>query len=211
MRAAIISNGRIEDCTLLASALSKADIVICADGGARHAVKIGIIPDVLIGDLDSINKDTLEGFNKKNIKVLTYPQEKDQTDTQLAVEYAVKIGAKEIILLGCIGSRFDHTLANVSLLIWLLKRGIKGVMIDSNNEIHIMDRYLEIYGEAGEKLSLLPVTPKVKGVVTKGLKYSLNDGELRFETPIGVSNEFVSPRAEIVIKEGILLVIKSRD
>lgn len=211
MIAIILSNGEVVEHEYIKSMLSEADILICADGGARHAYSMGLTPNVLIGDIDSVSKELLNYFDDKNVEIITYPCEKDETDTQLAVEYAVNNGVKEIVLVGCTGGRFDHTFANISLLIWLMKRGIRGTIIDSNNEIYVIDRYIKLSGNKGDKVSLLSITPKVTGVFTKGLKYVLEDGELCYDKPIGISNEMTSSQAEVVIRDGMLLVTKSWD
>ncbi len=211
MIAIILSNGVAVDHEYIKSMVSEADMLICADGGARHAYSMGLTPNLLIGDIDSVSKELLNYFEDKKVEIITYPCEKDETDTQLAVEYAVDKGAKEIVLVGCTGCRFDHTFANISLLIWLMKRGIRGKIIDSNNEINVIDRYIRLYGNKGDKISLLSITPKVTGIFTKGLKYVLEDGELCYDKPKGVSNEMTSSQAEIVIRDGMLLVIKSWD
>ena len=211
MKALIISNGIIEDYEELKILIKQSNMVVCADGGGQHAYDIGMLPNVIIGDFDSINPTILNYFKENNIKIHTYPCDKNETDTQLAVQYAVDNGAKEIILVGCVGTRFDHTFANVSLLIWLMKRGIRGVIINKNNEINVIDRYIELYGSIGEKVSLLAITPMITGIHTKGLKYALEDGELSFDNPRGISNELIATKAEVVIRDGMMLVIKAKD
>jgi thiamine pyrophosphokinase len=153
----------------------------------------------------------IEDFETKGTKVFRHKQDKDQTDTQLAVEYAIEKGASEVILLGCLGSRIDHTYANISLLIWLMQKGTNGVAIDECNEIRVIDKYIKISGKAGDLISLLAITPRVSGVSTKGLKYGLKDGELRYDNTLGISNEFLAEYAEIWVKEGTLMVIKAKD
>ena len=211
MKVLIISNGTIEDYEEIQALIKQCNMVICADGGGQHAYNMGVIPDVLIGDFDSITTTTLDYFINYNVQIFTYPCDKDETDTQLAVQYAVDNGAKEIILVGCVGTRFDHTFANISLLIWLMKRGIRGVIKNNNNEINVIDRYIELYGNIGEKVSLLAITPMITGIHTKGLKYALENENLNFDNPRGISNELIATKAEVVIRDGMLLVIKSRD
>lgn len=211
MKAVILSNGRIDDYQYIKNKISRADTLICADGGGFHAGEMRLIPNVLIGDFDSLDEKTIRIFESKGTKIFKYEREKDQTDTQLAVEYAVEKGADEVILLGCTGSRFDHSYANVSLLVWLMQKGIKGTLIDEYNEICVIDRYIKLSGNEGDLVSLLAVTPKVSGVTTKGLRYSLEDGELRNNNTLGISNEFISKEAEIWIKEGILMVVRAKN
>lgn len=209
--AVIISSGTIIDYKTAKNITESCDMIICADGGAEHCEKIGICPNVIIGDFDSIKPSTLEKYRELDTKIIHLEDDKDETDTQLAVEYAVENGVKEIKFLGCIGTRFDHTFANVSMLIWLMERGIRGVIMNENNDIHVIDRYIKLDGEVGDKISLLPISPKIDGIFTTGLKYALENGELFYNSPRGISNEFISTSAEIVIRDGMLLVIKSKD
>ena len=211
MRAAILSNGRVVDYEYTKSIISQTYMFVCADGGGFHAAKMGLVPNALIGDFDSLDEKVIKDFEEKGTRVFRYKPDKDQTDTQLAVEYAVEKGANEVIFLGCSGSRIDHTYANISLLIWLMNKGIKGVMIDEYNEIVVTDRYVKISGKTGDLVSLLAITPRVSGVRTNGLKYGLEDGILRYDNTLGISNEFLAEDAEIWVKEGTLMVIKARD
>src|SRR3990167_2962187 len=115
-RAVIFSNGKIGDINFYKKFINKNDKIICADGGLRFAKKLGIKPDILIGDFDSLKKSDFSGLNKNKTKVLRFPKEKDKTDTQLALEYALSSGAGEIIMLGSLGGRVDHMLANIHIL-----------------------------------------------------------------------------------------------
>ena len=211
MRAAIISNGQIDDYEYIKKYILESDILICADGGGEHAFKMGLIPDVLIGDFDSISEDTLKLFEKNSTSVFKYKREKDQTDTELAVDCAISKGADEIILIGGTGKRLDHTYANISLLVVMRERDIEGLIIDEYNEIRVIDKFLRMQGDKNDKISLLAFTPEVCGVTTRGLKYPLKDGVLKNDNTLGISNEFLDSEAEIEVKSGILLVIKARD
>lgn len=211
MNAVIIANGTIDDYSKAKEYLMSSDLIICADGGTNHVINMGLVPHAIIGDADSIDKECLNGLKAKGVETITYPTDKDETDTQLAVEYAVNRGAREITMLGCIGTRFDHSFGNVAILIWLMKRGIRGKIVNFYNEIHVIDRYIILEGKPGEKLSLLPITPNITGIFTKGLKYELQDGELFYDKPRGMSNEFISDSAEVVIRDGMLMVIKAKD
>jgi len=212
VRSVIISNGTIEDYEAIAKIIKEDDYIVCADGGSMHAKKLGLTPDIIIGDCDSIDQETLKYYEAKGVKVNTYPRDKDQTDTQLAVEHAYELGgSREMLLIGCTGTRFDHTFGNVGMLIWLMKRGVRGVIINKHNEIHVLDRYIMLEGEPGDRISLLPITPKINGIHTTGLKYALEDAELVYDQPRGISNEFISSEVQIVIRDGMLMVVKYRD
>ncbi len=211
MKAWIISNGSITDYNFYKNLFSPSDLIICADGGAMHAEKMGIIPHILIGDMDSIEQCNLNAMQSKHTKRLQYPAGKDQTDTQLAVEYAIGKGCKEIVLIGSLGSRFDHSFANISLLKLILDHGINGMILNEHNEIYLINHRIRIKGKAGDILSLLPVSECVDGITTTGLQYALQDAQMTFGLPYGVSNVFTRTEAEISIKQGSLLVIKARD
>jgi len=209
--AVIISNGNINDYGFLKKYLDKADFVICADGGARHLKKLGVMPDVLLGDFDSIDRNDLEYYRKSNVKILEYPVAKDKTDTELAVEYAAGLGVHRVIIIGALGCRFDHSLCNTFALRKMLDLGIEGVIADEHNEIRLIRDRIYLDREEGVSVSLLPLTEKAEGVTVKGMLYPLDNAVIQMGSSWGVSNEFRDEKAEISVKKGLLLVIKSRD
>jgi len=211
MRAVVISNGNIEDKAFYDEYLKTASFVICCDGGANVAYKYGFLPDLILGDFDSVDKDVLEYFRNKNVEILEFPREKDKTDTQIAVEYLAERGFDEIVMLSCTGKRIDHVLANITLLYYLLERNIKGFIVDKNNIITMIKDRIKIEGKKGHILSLLPYTKIAKGISTKGLYYSLKDGSMEFGNPYGVSNVIIEDEATVEVKDGVLLVILSSD
>lgn len=211
MRAVIVSHGAIHDLGYAKKIMMDCQIVVCADGGAEYAVKCGIIPDAVIGDLDSIDSDVLEKLQDSGCSIIKYPKDKDYTDTQLAIDYAVNHGAHEIVMLGSLGNRMDHSLANVFLLVKLIKSGIVPCIIDEHNSIYITDSTIRLNGREGDIVSLLPVGGDVTGVYTHGLKYRLNGSVLPMGDPLGISNVFLKDEAVVTISSGLLLVIKSRD
>ena len=139
MKGLIISNGEISDLNILKSVAMDVDFIVCADGGADYITKININPDLVVGDLDSISSSTLQLIESENIEIQRYNPHKDATDTELATEYLVEKGFKKIVFMGVTGSRIDHTLGNIFILDKLLKRGIKGVIIDEKNKVYITD------------------------------------------------------------------------
>ncbi|ADD02565.1 MAG: thiamine pyrophosphokinae [Thermoanaerobacter sp.] len=211
MRVLIISNGDIKDYNFYKNLTKEVDIVICADGGANHAYQMKLKPHLIVGDLDSIKEEVLEFYKNKGVKIEKYSPMKDETDTQLAMIKAIELGAKEIIFTGVFGERFDHSYANLSLLLYLLNRNIKGKIINEKNEIYLIDKFLEIEGKKGELLSLIPYSKDVKGIYTKGLFYALSGQSMDLEMPYGISNVFIEDKATIKIEEGLLLVIKPRE
>ena len=211
MTGIIVCSGSITDYALIEKYFEKADLIICADGGANHLRKLGKLPDILVGDFDSISEGDLDLLLAANVEIVRFPSEKDATDTQLAVQLAMDRGCDEVILLGAAGTRLDHTLAIVFLLRMLLEAGVAGILADEHNEIRMINKSMKLTKEKDVRISLVPVGGKVTGVTTEGMYYPLTDATLEFGTTWGVSNEFAEETASVSIKEGLLLVIKSRD
>ena len=211
MKGLIICGGSVEDTQYLKRYLNDIDLVICADRGGMYAKQMGIMPHLLLGDMDSIPKDVLNYYKENKVEMELFPSEKDMTDSEIAIWRAVSMGCDELVIMGAVGSRIDHSMANICMLKKLLEKNIKAVIVNKNNEIRLINDSIELTKDEGYCVSLLPLTKKVTGITTKGLYYSLNDGELEMGISLGVSNEFVDDVAKITIKEGLLLVIKSKD
>jgi thiamine pyrophosphokinase len=210
-RIVIIANGDLENPAFYRELLREDDYIICADGGSRHARTLGLIPDLIIGDLDSVDPLALPKTGALKPEVISYPPTKDHSDLELAVEHAVKLKPDEILMIGVLGgSRVDHSLFNLMLLKRPLAAGIPARIVDQHQELlMIMDR-LEIEGQSGDYLSLFPLAADVEGVTTIGLKYPLANETLQFASSRGLSNELLGARASVSISRGILLVIKTR-
>lgn len=211
MKAVIVCNGEINDYEEIKKNISTGDCIISVDGGARHIRKMDIAPSVLLGDFDSAESEDLQYFINKGVEVYKFPIEKDMTDSELAIEKALQIGADHLVFVGAIGSRIDHSIANILLLKKLLDIGVKASIIDEHNEIYMYNTGFTIPRKNGYKLSLIPISEKVTGVSTSGLKYVLKDATMTLGTSWGVSNEFTDDIASVTIREGILLVCLSRD
>ncbi|HHV29057.1 MAG TPA: thiamine diphosphokinase [Clostridium sp.] len=211
MYALIVCNGSIIDYSYHRKFFDEADFIVCADGGALHLQKLGIKPDVLLGDFDSIEERYLEYYREQKVTILKYPTEKNMTDTELAVDTAIERGYKDIVIIGGTGTRLDHTLSNIFLLRQMLDRGVRGRIVNEYNEIFLIDDCTEVKAEEGYYLTLLPLTSKVEGITTKGLYYPLKGETIEMGSTRGVSNCFVSQEAQISITSGVLMVIKTRD
>lgn len=135
--AIVVCNGRISDYSSYGKYFDNADFVICADGGAYHLREFGIVPDIMLGDFDSIDLSDYEFFSSKT-NVLKYPVKKDQTDSEIAVLLAAKKGFNPIYLIGAMGNRIDHTMANIMLMFKLLDMGITCVVADEHNELYAL-------------------------------------------------------------------------
>ena len=211
MKYIIIGSGSIENDDLLTQVLARADRIVCADGGTGYLAEKKIIPDMVIGDFDSIKDNALAFIQKNNVPVLKYPVKKDASDTELAVLWAMENRASEIIMMGTTGTRLDHTLANLFLMKKIALTGIRCRIIDDHNEIFPVLDTLTLKGKPGELLSIIPASEKVEGVTLTGVEYPLENAEISMGSSLGISNCFTRETATIKIKKGFLLVTKSRD
>jgi thiamine pyrophosphokinase len=193
--------------------------IICADGGLEAAEALGLKVDFIVGDFDSVSKNILSKYqdeiSKKNSNTVIkqYNPEKDVTDTDIAIELAIKKDAQEIIIFGATGSRVDHMMGNINLLMKALSKGIRAYIIDENNKIYLINQntVLEKKQLHGFVVSLLPLTEVVKGICLTGFKYPLMNKELKIGTSLGISNELNEEQGFIKLEEGILIVIEARD
>ncbi len=206
MRVVIIAGGNITDYNMLKKECDGADKIICADSGIRHARFINVIPDVWVGDFDSTDSADYPAYEK-----VTLPREKDDTDTHYAARLAVYFGATEITVLGGIGTRLDHTIANISVLSFIEGQGVKARMIDEHNTVFLVRDQAVINKEDGAYLSLIPYSATAEGVNLSGVKYPLKNATLYQNQTLGISNEFVFSQAQLTVKKGTLAVFISRD
>ena len=211
MIAGIIGGGYIDDYVDFKECLNKCDLVICADGGIRHLIKINISPDVLIGDFDSCNREFVEQHIIENTKIYSHNPIKDDTDMQLCINYALDSGCDEIVVFAALGGRMDHELSNILNLKYILDKGAKGTIYSKYNQIFITDSHIRIPRKDGFKISVIPLTPTADGVTIKGTYYTLENGSIRQGTSLGISNEFDSEYADITVENGVLLVVISKD
>lgn len=189
-RTVVFSNGELADVSRLR--LKKSDLLIGVDGGTKHILS----PDLIIGDFDSLKKIP------KDVPVIKYPVDKDFTDTELALQYCQKIKAKEVIVVGLLGRRLDHLIAN---LMSLSKYNFK--IIEGNQEIFICRDKLNINGKKNDLVSLIPLLGDCQGVTTVGLKWGLQGSTLKVGQSRGVSNVMLGKSARVSLKTGCLLVV----
>lgn len=208
MHAIIVANAPDFDAAPFRGLLARADLLIAADGGGNALAAAGVTPHVVIGDLDSLRPATVEAFAAAGSAVVRHPPDKDETDLELALLYAVGRGAGQIDVLGALGGRWDQGLSNVALLAMPELAGARVRLLDREQEAYVARGETPIPGAAGETVSLLPVGGPARGVTTRGLRYPLEDAELRFERSRGVSNVIVAPPAQVTVREGMLLVVR---
>jgi len=208
-RAVIFANGNMSNFVRIKKIISKNDYIIGVDGGSEHAIKEGFIPNVIIGDFDSISLSAQKKLSKHKILRIEYPQKKDKTDFELAIEFALKKKYKEIIICGLLGNRVDHFLANIFFLkrIYLQNQSLKVKIIEGNQEAVFTSGELELYGKAGDLVSLIPLDTTIKDIEFYGLEYKLKNESLFFGSTRGVSNVMIKKSAKIIIKRGTILVV----
>ena len=211
MRAFIFANGEFcpDDAGI---SILRGDLVIAADGGSRHCVALDLRPDLLIGDLDSINQDLLNEWRSDGVEIISYSEDKDQTDLELALLYAQHQQVSEIFVYGAAGGRLDMTIGNLTLLAHpeLLK---PITLICGEEEVHLLlpGESLKLEGKPGETVSLIPLQAGASGVTTVGLKYPLTGEDLVFGYTRGISNQLITEKAQIILESGILAVIHIRN
>jgi thiamine pyrophosphokinase len=211
MRSVVFANGEIKSLKMIKSVLLPDDRIVAADGGLRHVRALGIIPDLIIGDLDSITFDDKVWLNQEKVEIIKFPREKDQTDLELALLSAAEAGSESIVVVGALGGRTDQTLANLFLMLMPELVEIKIWFEDGQDEVFLVQKTTKIKGKAGDTVSLLPLLGAARGVTTKGLKFPLNDGTLFPERSRGVSNVMKTEEASVSVKTGALLCIHTRD
>ncbi len=210
MKCLIFANGDYGDYSFC-SGMQDYDYIICADNGMRHARHLGVMPNLIVGDFDSNQEGDLEYFKNKQVSVHTFSSVKDETDTEIAVDQAIEMGAQIIDIYGGAGTRLDHTLANVHLLYKAFEKKVAAVLINPYNRVYLVDQFISLSGQQGDVISLLPFTQEVSGIYTTQLGYPLKNGSLRWGKPCGVSNYMKSEKASISIEKGLLLVVKATD
>ena len=189
-RAIVFSNGELADISRLK--IKKTDLLIGVDGGTKQILK----PDIIIGDFDSLTAIP------ENVPLIMHPQDKDFTDTELALQFCEKQNIKEVILVGFLGRRLDHLIAN---LMSLSKYNFK--IIEGDQEIFLIKSKAVIKGRPGDLISLIPLLGDCRGVSTSGLQWSLQIRNLQAGPSLGVSNVMLGKSASISLKKGCLLVI----
>lgn len=191
----------------------KFDFIIGIDGGARFLYRENIKPDLIVGDFDSLDAQILSCYQEMGIEMLRFNPEKDETDTQLALSVAMERGCQEIELLGATGTRLDHVIANIQILAQAARRGVMAWIIDAHNRIHLAKKNETIYKseQFGSYVSFFPLTTMVEGLTLKGFAYPLKDAVIGSDVSLTVSNEIMEEIATVSYKDGLLIMIESKD
>lgn len=210
MRVLIFSGGNLNTWAL--SSIKEEDYIIGVDRGAYFLYSNDIEMDCAIGDFDSVTKDEKERIAANTKEMISCDAfDKNETDTEMAFNFALNKKPKEILLFGVLGTRFDHSIANIQLLYSGLEAGIDCKIVDENNEIQLVNSQLVIHKNRFTNVSLLPLTFEVSGITLEGFTYPLSHATIRIGESIGISNIIKSEIGKITVQSGILQVIKSND
>lgn len=207
-RAIIFANGRLEDPPPIVREISPSDLVIAADGGTLHCKLLGITPNVIIGDFDSLDSKDITMYQQAGVRFIQYPTHKDETDLELALQLTLKHKITNVFIIGALGARWDMTITNVLLAAQPAFSQLAISLLDGSQELVILrgKDQIDISGKPGSIISLIPIAGDAHGITTLGLEYPLNDETLYFGTSRGVSNVFLQNHAQVIIREGILLI-----
>jgi thiamine pyrophosphokinase len=211
MKALIVTGGSVNRLFLKEEIYkNEFDLIVGVDRGAESLYELNIMPSILIGDFDSLSKEYIEYYKNEKVHILKYPKEKDMTDTEIAFDYVIGKHIDNIVVIGGTGSRLDHTLANIHIL---EKYDANIEIIDPNNRINVVkdNSDLILDNMIYKYVSLIPLSKKVSGVTTDGLKYELKNCTLCRDSSLSVSNEMIRDKCSIRIKEGTMAIIKSKD
>lgn len=203
----LFANGDLPAPERILSQLSPIDFLIAVDGGLSHLTQHSLIPNLIIGDLDSADPTEVEKFHSQGVKVQKYTPEKDETDLELALNAALAMRPERIWILGALGKRIDQSLANIFLLNRDDFSGIDIRLIDGQREIFLIKDSRTIKGSPGERVSLLPLHGPAVGIHTQGLHYPLKGETLYPERTRGISNELIAPSAQVTLQSGLLICI----
>jgi len=203
--AIIFVNGELNHPQKVRQFLHKNDYLIAVDGGLRHLIALNLMPDLVVGDLDSITPEMFKFIESNQIPKLQLDIHKNETDLEIAIQTAFELDYKDIILIGAIGNRVDHTLENIFILAKPVWENINFTITDGTQDIFLIRSEKTFPGNINDIVSLIPLTAIVSGVMTEGLYYPLNHEDLFRENARGISNLMVSNEAMVQIKSGILI------
>jgi len=210
MKCLIVSGGNVPSKELILKH-KKRDLIIGADKGASSLIGCGIIPHVLIGDFDSLSYDKVEMLQDKGCKIIKYKSEKDFTDTEASLNYAINALCDDVVILGAAGTRLDHTLANINLLGIPFEKGVKCVIEDENNLMFLSKSPVHLKKDNKKYFSIFSYSEETIGLNITGAKYELKNHTINKNSTLTISNEFISDTVKIDFDLGIILIILSND
>lgn len=209
-RIIIFANGDLPDIDKVRAILRDDDYIICADGGTRHASSLDLKPALVIGDMDSAEGSALQTLQADGVLIELYPRDKNETDLELAIQRAIELGPREVVIVAALGGRMDQTLANIALLSDIRLSTFDVRLDDGVEQIFFCRDQAEVKGRSGDIVSLIPWSGAVTGVLTKALRWPLDNETLYPEKTRGISNEMTGDVANIMISSGVLLIVHTR-
>jgi thiamine pyrophosphokinase len=206
MNGLLMTNGDYGDLTWYQNRTRDDQWIICADGGTNNARFLGVLPSLVVGDMDSIDQEARSYMEEQGVEFLTVRPEKDFTDTQLALDTFERKGIKRVTIWGGVGDRLDHTLANLLSVVSFVRRGMEVSFESPSVSIYIVTDQLVLRGGVGDIVSVLALGDDAQGVSLMGFQYPLSSHTLKTFEPIGVSNLMVETEAVVQVESGILAV-----
>ncbi|MCB0118069.1 MAG: thiamine diphosphokinase [Anaerolineales bacterium] len=201
-RIIIFANGNLPNLEKARALIRSDDFILCADGGTRHALALGLIPDLIIGDMDSLPAT----FNLKPETFIRFPTDKNETDLELAIDHALTLKPDQILILAALGGRMDQTLANITLLSNFQLATFDIRITDGVEEIFFCRDQAKVEGRSGDIVSLIPWQGEVTGIFTENLRWHLHHETLYPDKTRGISNEMTADVATVSITSGLLLI-----
>ena len=185
----IFANGDLQNPAKIKQMATQAKQIIAADGGLVHVQALGLVPNLLIGDLDSVTPEQVRWAEEQGAEVRRFSPDKDETDLELALMAAAETGTSRILIVAALGGRLDQTLSNIFLLNLPALANMDVRIDDGQQEVILVRESIDLIGQEGELVSLLPLSPIVRGITTTGLKYTLEDASMIFYHSRGISNQ----------------------
>lgn len=206
----IFANGIPTDPSNTHSLIEPDDTIICADGGTQHALSLGLTPDALVGDMDSLSEAVQADLEAKGVELIRHPIKKDQTDLELAFEVAIARGATEILLLTAIGGRLDQQLANILLLTRPEWQSVRLSLAEGQQRAWLLrgPDELTLSGQPGDTLSVVPLSPTMEGLDIENAEWPLQEATVPLGSTLTISNTFLSDQVRVRVKAGLGLAIQ---
>jgi thiamine pyrophosphokinase len=212
-RALIFANGMLDHVEAIQALVRPDDYRVAVDGGLHHLRRLGLEPDLVIGDLDSLDPEEIEALRNSPVRVEQFPVHKDETDLELAVETALRQGYNQLLIIAALGGRLDMTLGNIFLLSLPALKTVDARLEDGHEEVFLIEpgeAGRDIDGQPGDTVSLLPLFGAAQGVLTAALYYPLRRETLYPERTRGISNVMTSAKAHVSLETGRLVCIHTR-
>ncbi|WP_052045358.1 thiamine diphosphokinase [Peptostreptococcus sp. MV1] len=210
--ACLVLNGQLDDYDYIRDVVNynKYELIIAVDGGANHLYKMGIMPNYILGDLDSIDEEIRKYYESSEVVFKKFPTKKDETDAELAVWLVEEEGLLGIDIYGALGGRIDHELANIQLLYYILERGMYPRIISENEEIYILKNdEMNLKGNIGDIVSIIPIMGDARGITLANMEYSVEELDLKYSITRGISNVMEAEEAFINVRDGCMLVVRN--